>query len=196
MAGRTARTQCLRSQTRQVRGQGRCVRGATHQISETGKERHDGRGVHRAAVCSVHALEIPELTTTWSEASRRPGDRDAARHLRSVAQRERANSQEVRLKSPKSPQFRRGSAPAAYRAPLQFLRWPFCPRLRPYIRRNVSHTCFCPLLPIMTPEYKAEKEASVSFLGGGGIWEINYVTVIAPVSPAVSRQYGQKILTG
>ena len=48
----------------------------------------------------------------------------------------------------------------------------------------------------MTPEYKAEKEASVSFLGGGGIWEINYVTVIAPVSTAVSRQYGQKILTG
>ncbi|KAK0353786.1 Glucosaminyl phosphatidylinositol (GlcN-PI) nositol acylation protein [Friedmanniomyces endolithicus] len=34
----------------------------------------------------------------------------------------------------------------------------------------------------MTPEYKAEKEASVSFLGGGGIWEINYVTVIAPVA--------------
>jgi len=33
----------------------------------------------------------------------------------------------------------------------------------------------------MTPEYRAEKEASVSFLGGGGIWEINYVTVIAPV---------------
>ncbi|KAK3669182.1 Glucosaminyl phosphatidylinositol (GlcN-PI) nositol acylation protein [Recurvomyces mirabilis] len=34
----------------------------------------------------------------------------------------------------------------------------------------------------MTPEYKAEKEASVSFLGGGGIWEINFVTVIAPVA--------------
>ena len=34
----------------------------------------------------------------------------------------------------------------------------------------------------MTPEYKAEKEASVSFLGGGGIWEINNVTLVAPVS--------------
>ncbi|KAK5109333.1 hypothetical protein LTR62_007102 [Meristemomyces frigidus] len=34
----------------------------------------------------------------------------------------------------------------------------------------------------MTPEYKAEKEASVSFLQGGGIWEINFVTVIAPVA--------------
>jgi len=33
----------------------------------------------------------------------------------------------------------------------------------------------------MTPEYKAEKEASVSLLGGGGIWEINHVTLIAPV---------------
>jgi len=33
----------------------------------------------------------------------------------------------------------------------------------------------------MTPEYKAEKEASVSFLGGGGIWEINHVTLVAPV---------------
>ncbi|KAK3649368.1 Glucosaminyl phosphatidylinositol (GlcN-PI) nositol acylation protein [Elasticomyces elasticus] len=34
----------------------------------------------------------------------------------------------------------------------------------------------------MNAEYRAEKEASVSFLGGGGIWEINYVTVIAPVA--------------
>ncbi|KAK4543891.1 hypothetical protein LTR36_004665 [Oleoguttula mirabilis] len=34
----------------------------------------------------------------------------------------------------------------------------------------------------MTPEYKAEKEASVSFLGGGGIWEINAVTFIAPAA--------------
>lgn len=33
----------------------------------------------------------------------------------------------------------------------------------------------------MTPEYRAEKEASVSYLGGGGIWEINAVTFIAPV---------------
>lgn len=33
----------------------------------------------------------------------------------------------------------------------------------------------------MTPEYKAEKEASVSLLGGGGIWEINHVTLVAPV---------------
>jgi len=36
----------------------------------------------------------------------------------------------------------------------------------------------------MTPEYKAEKEASVSFLGGGGIWEINHVTLVAPVRSA------------
>jgi hypothetical protein len=44
------------------------------------------------------------------------------------------------------------------------------------------------LISDMTPEYKAEKEASVSFLGGGGIWEINYVTLVAPVcsrSPCV-----------
>jgi hypothetical protein len=34
----------------------------------------------------------------------------------------------------------------------------------------------------MTPEYKAEKEESVSYLGGGGMWEINFVTLIAPVS--------------
>lgn len=34
----------------------------------------------------------------------------------------------------------------------------------------------------MTPEYKAAKEASVSFLGGGGIWEINGVTSIAPAA--------------
>ena len=34
----------------------------------------------------------------------------------------------------------------------------------------------------MTPEYKAEKEAHVSLLEGGSIWEINAVTVIAPVS--------------
>ena len=35
----------------------------------------------------------------------------------------------------------------------------------------------------MTPEYKAEKEAFVSFLSGGGIWEINAVTLAAPVGP-------------
>ncbi|KAK5134690.1 hypothetical protein LTR08_006205 [Meristemomyces frigidus] len=34
----------------------------------------------------------------------------------------------------------------------------------------------------MTPEYKAEKEAAVSHLGGGGIWEINAVTFIAPAA--------------
>ncbi|KAK5121098.1 hypothetical protein LTR85_005582 [Meristemomyces frigidus] len=34
----------------------------------------------------------------------------------------------------------------------------------------------------MTPEYRAEKEASVSFLGGGGIWEINAVTFLAPAA--------------
>ena len=33
----------------------------------------------------------------------------------------------------------------------------------------------------MTPEYKDAKIASVSFLGGGGIWEINCVTLVAPV---------------
>jgi len=33
----------------------------------------------------------------------------------------------------------------------------------------------------MTPEYKAEKEAAVSYLGGGNIWEINHVTLVAPV---------------
>lgn len=33
----------------------------------------------------------------------------------------------------------------------------------------------------MTPEYKAQKEAAVSFLGGGGIWEINHVALVAPV---------------
>lgn len=38
----------------------------------------------------------------------------------------------------------------------------------------------------MTPEYKAEKEASVSFLGGGGIWEINHVALVAPVRPPVA----------
>ncbi|KAF2211777.1 hypothetical protein CERZMDRAFT_42628 [Cercospora zeae-maydis SCOH1-5] len=34
----------------------------------------------------------------------------------------------------------------------------------------------------MTPEYKAAKEASVSFLGGGGIWEINHVALVAPAA--------------
>ncbi|KJY02399.1 gpi-anchored wall transfer protein 1 [Zymoseptoria brevis] len=34
----------------------------------------------------------------------------------------------------------------------------------------------------MTPEYKAQKEAAVSFLGGGGIWEINHVTLVAPAA--------------
>ncbi|USW53750.1 Putative phosphatidylinositol anchor biosynthesis protein PIGW/GWT1 [Septoria linicola] len=34
----------------------------------------------------------------------------------------------------------------------------------------------------MTPEYKAQKEASVSFLGGGGIWEINHVALVAPAA--------------
>ncbi|KAK5170896.1 Glucosaminyl phosphatidylinositol (GlcN-PI) nositol acylation protein [Saxophila tyrrhenica] len=34
----------------------------------------------------------------------------------------------------------------------------------------------------MTPEYKAEKEASVSYLGGGNIWEINLVTLVAPAA--------------
>ncbi|GAB7366831.1 hypothetical protein MBLNU230_g1002t1 [Neophaeotheca triangularis] len=34
----------------------------------------------------------------------------------------------------------------------------------------------------MTNEYKAEKEASVSWLQGGGIWEINFVTAVAPAA--------------
>ncbi|EME46131.1 hypothetical protein DOTSEDRAFT_51693 [Dothistroma septosporum NZE10] len=34
----------------------------------------------------------------------------------------------------------------------------------------------------MTPEYKAEKEASVSWLGGGGMWEINHVALVAPAA--------------
>ena len=34
----------------------------------------------------------------------------------------------------------------------------------------------------MTPEYKAEKEAFVSHLSGGSIWEVNAVTFAAPVS--------------
>lgn len=34
----------------------------------------------------------------------------------------------------------------------------------------------------MTPEYKAQKEAFVSHLSGGGVWEINAVTLAAPVS--------------
>jgi len=33
----------------------------------------------------------------------------------------------------------------------------------------------------MTPEYKAEKQASVTDLQGGGIWEINILTSLAPV---------------
>lgn len=37
----------------------------------------------------------------------------------------------------------------------------------------------------MTPDsaYKAEKKASVTDLQGGGIWEINILTLMAPVCP-------------
>jgi len=35
----------------------------------------------------------------------------------------------------------------------------------------------------MTPEYKAEKLASVTDLQGGGLWEINILTFLAPVCP-------------
>jgi hypothetical protein len=37
----------------------------------------------------------------------------------------------------------------------------------------------------MTPDsdYKAEKKASVTDLQGGGIWEINILTFLAPVCP-------------
>lgn len=37
----------------------------------------------------------------------------------------------------------------------------------------------------MDPEYKNQKEASVSLLSGGGIWEINHVTLVAPVGAAL-----------
>lgn len=40
----------------------------------------------------------------------------------------------------------------------------------------------------MTPDYKAEKKASVTDLQGGGIWEINILTFLAPVcSPTLPR---------
>ncbi|KAK3705109.1 Glucosaminyl phosphatidylinositol (GlcN-PI) nositol acylation protein [Vermiconidia calcicola] len=41
----------------------------------------------------------------------------------------------------------------------------------------------------MTPEYKAEKEASVSHLGGGGLWEINHVTLVAPKRQSFFKPY-------
>lgn len=33
----------------------------------------------------------------------------------------------------------------------------------------------------MTPDYKEEKKSSVTDLQGGGIWEINILTFLAPV---------------
>jgi hypothetical protein len=33
----------------------------------------------------------------------------------------------------------------------------------------------------MSPDYKAEKKSSVTDLQGGGIWEINLLTFLAPV---------------
>ena len=36
---------------------------------------------------------------------------------------------------------------------------------------------------MQTPEYKAAKIANVSHLDGGGLWEINFVTIAAPVCP-------------
>jgi hypothetical protein len=40
----------------------------------------------------------------------------------------------------------------------------------------------------MTPDYKAEKKSSVTDLQGGGIWEINILTFLAPVcSPTLIR---------
>ena len=40
----------------------------------------------------------------------------------------------------------------------------------------------------MTPEYKEEKRSSVTDLQGGGIWEINILTFLAPVcSPTFTR---------
>jgi hypothetical protein len=40
----------------------------------------------------------------------------------------------------------------------------------------------------MTPDYKAEKKSSVTDLQGGGIWEINILTFLAPVcSPTLVR---------
>lgn len=35
----------------------------------------------------------------------------------------------------------------------------------------------------MDPEYKQAKIDSVSHLDGGGFWEINHVTLVAPVRP-------------
>lgn len=35
----------------------------------------------------------------------------------------------------------------------------------------------------MTPDYKEEKKSSVTDLQGGGIWEINILTFLAPVRP-------------
>jgi hypothetical protein len=40
----------------------------------------------------------------------------------------------------------------------------------------------------MSPDYKAEKKSSVTDLQGGGIWEINILTFLAPVcSPTHAR---------
>jgi hypothetical protein len=43
----------------------------------------------------------------------------------------------------------------------------------------------------MTPgsDYKAEKKASVTDLQGGGIWEINILTLMAPVCPPASPHH-------
>lgn len=56
-------------------------------------------------------------------------------------------------------------------------------KLRGRLQSHLSRVLSTGRVPfIMTPEYKAEKEATISLLGGGGIWEINHVTLIAPVS--------------
>lgn len=50
-------------------------------------------------------------------------------------------------------------------------------------RRSWSH---CAPTVSMDPSYKARKEAFVSNLSGGSIWEINAVTLVAPVCTPVS----------
>lgn len=48
----------------------------------------------------------------------------------------------------------------------------------------------------MDPNYKARKEAFVSDLAGGSIWEINAVTLVAPVSMHMQRTYRANQILG
>ena len=47
----------------------------------------------------------------------------------------------------------------------------------------------------MDPNYKARKEAFVSDLAGGSIWEINAVTLVAPVSTVLRGTDNFKLIT-